>query len=183
MPRLAAIDPSTATGKAKDLLDGVHKALGATPNLMRTMASAPSVLQGYLDFSRALSGGVLSGAVREAVALAVAGENACGYCASAHTFLGGKAGVAKDELARNLAGTSGDPKTAAALALARRIVATRGQVADGDLAAARAAGLDDGAVAEIVAMVALNVLTNYTNNVAQTAIDFPVVALSGRAAA
>ena len=183
MPRLAAIDPVTATGKAKDLLDGVQKALGVTPNLMRTMANAPSVLDGYLAFSGALRGGSLSAAAREAVALAVAGENACGYCASAHTFLAGKAGVATDELARNLAGTSGNPKTAAALALARRIVATRGQVADGDLAAARAAGFDDGAIAEIVALVALNVLTNYLNNVAQTSIDFPVVALPARAAA
>jgi AhpD family alkylhydroperoxidase len=113
----------------------------------------------------------------------VAGENGCGYCASAHTFLAGKAGVAKDELVRNLAGGSADPRTAAILALARRIVATRGQVADGDIAAARAAGLDDGAIAETVAHVALNVLTNYLNNLAQTAIDFPVVAVPTRPAA
>lgn len=182
MPRLAAVDPATATGKAKDLLDGVQKALGVTPNLMRTMANAPAVLDGYLAFSGALRAGGLPPAVREAVALAVAGDNACGYCASAHTFLAGKAGIAKDELAHNLAGSSADPRTAATLALARRIVAARGQVADGDLAAARAAGLDDGAIAEIVALVALNVLTNYMNNVAQTAIDFPVVALPARAA-
>jgi uncharacterized peroxidase-related enzyme len=183
MPRLAAIDPATATGKAKDLLAGVQKALGATPNLMRTMANAPAVLQGYLGLVQGLAGGALSPAAREAIALAVAGENACQYCASAHTLLGGKAGVVRDELARNLAGGSSDPRTAATLALARRIVATRGQASDGDLAAARAAGLDDGAIAEVVALVALNVLTNYLNNVAQTAIDFPVVALPARAAA
>ena len=183
MPRLAAIDPATATGKAKNLLDGVHKALGATPNLMRTMANAPAVLDAYLAFSGALRGDGLTPAAREAVALAVAGDNGCGYCASAHTFLAGKAGVAKDELARNLAGGSADPRTAAILALARRIVATRGQVADGDIQAARAAGLDDAAIAETVAHVALNVLTNYLNNVAQTAIDFPVVTVPARPAA
>jgi uncharacterized peroxidase-related enzyme len=182
MPRIQPVDPVTATGKAKDLLDGVQKAFGATPNLMRTMATAPAVLDAYLVFSGALRGGGLPPAVREAVALAVAGENGCGYCASAHTFLAGKAGVAKDELARNLAGASADPRTAAVLALARRIVATRGQVADADLAAARAAGLDDGAIVETVALVALNVLTNYLNNLAQTAIDFPMVTLPARAA-
>ncbi len=182
MPRLAAVNPATAAGKAKDLLDGVQKALGTAPNLMRTMANAPAVLDAYLAFSGALRGGGLSPAAREAVALAVAGENGCGYCAAAHTFLAGKAGVAKDELARNLAGASVDPRTAALLALARRIVATRGQVADADIAAARAAGLDDGAIVETVALVALNVLTNYLNNLAQTAIDFPVVALPARAA-
>src|SRR5262245_25531122 len=177
MPRIAAVDPASATGKAKDLFVGVQKALGATPNLMRTMANTPAVLDAYLAFSGALRGGGLSPQAREAVALAVAGENGCGYCASAHTFLAGKAGIAKDELARNLAGGSADLRTAAILVLARRVVATRGLIADADIAAARAAGLDDAAIVETVAQVALNVLTNYLNNVAQTAIDFPEVRL------
>ena len=36
MPRLTPIDPATATGEAKVLLDGVQKKLGVTPNLLRT---------------------------------------------------------------------------------------------------------------------------------------------------
>ena len=37
------------------------------------------------------------------------------------------------------------------------------------------AGFDDGEVAEIIAHVALNVLTNYFNVAVETPIDFPVV--------
>ncbi len=44
MPRIDPIDPAQAQGKAKALLDGVQKALGMTPNLMRTMARSPAVL-------------------------------------------------------------------------------------------------------------------------------------------
>ncbi|TGV62383.1 carboxymuconolactone decarboxylase family protein, partial [Mesorhizobium sp. M2D.F.Ca.ET.160.01.1.1] len=44
-----------------------------------------------------------------------------------------------------------------------------------DLAAVRLAGYDDGEIIEIVQHVALNVWTNYINEVAQTDIDFPVV--------
>jgi hypothetical protein len=33
--------------------------------------------------------------------------------------------------------------------------------------------LDDGEIAEVVAHVALNVFTNYFNNVNQTDVDFP----------
>ena len=51
MQRLQAIDPETATGPTKQLLDGVQKKLGFTPNIMRTMANSPAVLQGYLNFS------------------------------------------------------------------------------------------------------------------------------------
>jgi alkylhydroperoxidase family enzyme len=46
-------------------------------------------------------------------------------------------------------------------------------VADGDIDALHAAGFDDGAIAEVVAQVALNVFTNYFNHVARTDIDFP----------
>ena len=51
----------------------------------------------------------------------------------------------------------------------------RGRVSDADLAALRAAGFDEASTVEIVVTVALNVLTNYVNNVAQTDIDFPKV--------
>jgi alkylhydroperoxidase family enzyme len=43
------------------------------------------------------------------------------------------------------------------------------------LRAVRAAGYDDAEVIEIVQHVALNVWTNYVNEVAQTDVDFPVV--------
>ena len=46
-----------------------------------------------------------------------------------------------------------------------------------DIAQAKAAGLDDGLIVEIIANLVHNTLTNYTNHVAQTEIDFPVVPL------
>ncbi len=57
----------------------------------------------------------------------------------------------------------------------RAASSTRGQVSDGDLAVVRSAGLGEAHVIEIIANVANNVLTNYTNNVALTDIDFPKV--------
>jgi alkylhydroperoxidase family enzyme len=53
----------------------------------------------------------------------------------------------------------------------------RGKVSDAVLSEARSAGISDAEVVEVVGHVALNVFTNYLNNVAQTDIDFPVVAL------
>jgi alkylhydroperoxidase family enzyme len=70
-------------------------------------------------------------------------------------------------------GTSQDAFAHAALTLGRAVVQSRGKVTDADLAAARQAGLDQSAIVEVVAHVALNVLTNYINNVAQTTVDFP----------
>ena len=175
MPRIAPVNPNTATGRAKELLDGVQAALGATPNLLRTMAQSPAVLDAYLGLSKALSTGVLSAALREQIALTVAGENHCDYCASAHTLLGRNAGVAEDELAANLHGRSSDPHTQAILTLAQAIVAKRGFVSDSDIADARRAGVSDAEITEVVAAVAANTFSNYFNHVAQTEVDFPHV--------
>ncbi len=175
MPRLTPIDPDTATGRAKDLLDGVQAALGVTPNLMATMAQSPAVLDAYLALSKALSAGTLSGALQEQIALTVAGENHCDYCASAHTLLGGNEGIAEDELAANLQGRSSDPHTQAVLNLAQAIVTKRGFVSDQDLTEARLAGVSDAEIAEVTAGVAKNIFTNYFNHVAQTEVDFPHV--------
>jgi uncharacterized peroxidase-related enzyme len=175
MPRLAPIDPNTATGRAKDLLNGVQAAIGVTPNLLRTMAQSPAVLEAYLALSKTLSTGVFSAALQEQLALTVAGENHCNYCASAHTLKGRAEGVGKDELASNLQGNSSNPHTQAILTLANAIVTKRGFVSDQDLAEARLAGVNDAEISEIVAGIALNTFTNYFNHVAQTDIDFPFV--------
>lgn len=173
--RLTALDPSAAQGKAHDLLAGVQKTLGMTPNMMRTMAHSPAVLDAYLAFNSTLAKGMLNGKTREQLALAIAETNDCGYCASAHTALGKMAGLTAAQAADALHGRGLDTKSTAAIALARQIINDRGAVSDEDLAAARAAGLSDGEIAEVAAHVALNIFTNYFNRLASTEIDFPIV--------
>ena len=70
--RIAAVNTAEATGKAKELLDGVQAKLGMTPNLMRTLASGPAALEAYLNFGAALGTGHLDAKFREQIALAVA---------------------------------------------------------------------------------------------------------------
>lgn len=176
MTRITPLDPTTATGRAKELFDAVKAKMGAVPNLTRVMAASPAVLDGYLGLSGALGHGVLPAKVREQLALDVGEANGCDYCVSAHTFLGKKAGLTDAETLDNRRGTSADRKTDALLRFARKLLDTRGQVADADLEAVRAAGYGDAEIAETVAHVALNVFTNFLNNVAHTPIDFPKAA-------
>ena len=177
MPRIQPVRVGDAEGKSRQLLEDVQRGLGLVPNLLKTMAQSPAVLGGYLGFSQALAG-ALTPALREQIALTVAGANQCDYCASAHTALGAKAGLSADELTANLRGESAESRTGAALRFARAVVEKRGFVSDDDLAKARAAEFGDAEIAEIVAVVALNTFTNYFNHVADTEIDFPVVKAS-----
>jgi uncharacterized peroxidase-related enzyme len=173
MERINPVDPQTAQGKAKDLLDAVKAKLGMVPNMTRSMAVSPPVLDAYLGFSGALSHGVLPARVREQLALDVGEANRCDYCVSAHSAIGKRVGLTDQDLLDSRRATSADPKTDALLRFARTVVAKRGVVEDADIAAVRGAGYGDAEIAEVVAHVALNIFTNYFNNVAGTAIDFP----------
>ena len=176
MSRIAIPTVEQAPAKSKPLLDAVHKQLGVVPNLMKLVGNSPAALEGYLALNGALAKGALDARLRERIALAVAEFNGCEYCLSAHSYLGKNVARLDDgEIAAARDGRSSDPKADAALRFAHRVAAERGRVDDADLAALRAAGFDDAAVVEIVLNVALNVLTNYVNNVAQTDIDFPRV--------
>lgn len=182
MSRIPALDPTTATGKAGDLLQAVKKKIGVVPNLYRVAAQAPAAFDGLLGLSNALAAGDLPARTREALALTIGEANACDYCLSAHTFIGKSAGLTAADIEAARRGEASDPRLAATLAFAGRLVETRGRVTSADIASARAAGLDDAALVEVVGHVALNIFTNYLNHVAETEIDFPVVR-SGAAAA
>ena len=175
MNRISHLDPAQSTGKTKQLFDAVQSKLGLVPNLVRVLGNAPAALEGYLGLSGALAGGNLSAKVREQIALTVAESNLCGYCLSAHTFLGGKVGLTADDIAGARRANATADKTDAILKLARSIVVQRGEVSDADFGKARAAGLTDGDIVETVANVAVNILTNYLNHVARTVVDFPKV--------
>jgi uncharacterized peroxidase-related enzyme len=183
MPRIRPVDTASATGETKAVLDAVKAQIGAVPNILATFAQSPQVLEGYLAMSDALGRGVLPAPLREQIAVAIAGANACDYCASAHTALGKRAGVDRAELARNLSGLSEDARVQAALYFVSKVVAERGHVSDADVQALRDAEFGDAEIVEIVAHVGVNMFTNYFNHIAGTEIDFPLVRASATAEA
>jgi uncharacterized peroxidase-related enzyme len=176
--RIKAVDPAVAEGKAHQLLEGVKGKLGVVPNMMKTMATAPALLEGYLAFSGALAKGVLPARLREQLALAVSQANECEYCLSAHTLFGARAGLKPEQLQAARHGRSEDAKSQAALSLALNIVERRGDVSEEQLSDARQAGLSDAEIAEVVGHVAVSTLTNYFNRLADTEVDFPRVPVS-----
>ena len=176
MSRIATPATADAPAASQPLLDGVKSQLGVVPNLFRVISNSPAALQGHLNLHGALSKGTLSAATRERIAIAVAELDGCDYCLSAHSYFGKNLLKLDDaELAANRNGASNDPKANAAVRFAAAVVRKRGRVNDDDISAVKLAGYDDATVVEIVQNVALNIWTNYLNEVAQTDIDFPVV--------
>jgi uncharacterized peroxidase-related enzyme len=177
MNRVQLVNNQTAPVDYRAILEQIQKAFGVTPAMFQATANSPAALQSMWGGFGALSGGKLSAQLKEQLAVAIADRNDCEYCLAAHTALGRKAGVSAHDIAEAQAGRSADPKTAAALTFALKVVERRAQLSDQDFAALRHVGYDIEAIVEILAHVALNLFTNYINVALQVPVDFPVVKL------
>lgn len=181
MARVAVINPSEATGEVKQMLDAVQSGLGMVPNFIRVLANSPAALGAFLGIHGIAGAGALDPLTRERIALAVAEQNACQYCVSAHTAIGRKVGLDNAEMIANRSGRSADAKADAALAFARVLVEHKGQVSKSEFDAVRAAGHTDGEIIEIITHVAMNIFTNLLGKSTQVEIDFPTVELKAQA--
>ncbi len=179
MNRVSLVDRSGTSAERQALLDQIHAAFGATPNMFRAVANSPAALRSLWGSFGALGAGTLGAKLGEQIAVAVADRNACEYCLAAHTVLGRKAGASAEEMAAAQGGEAADARTQAALRFALKLVDARGQVGDADVKQLREAGFDDEAIVEILAHVALNLFTNYVNVAFAVPVDFPAVRLRG----
>lgn len=174
-PRIKAIDPAMAKGKAKELLDAVVNKYGGAPNSFKTMAHSSATFQGFLDLSATLEAGVLPFETRYQIALAVSEINGCAYCLSAFTAIGKGNGMKDEPLAMCRTAGSTDPKIDAMLKFAASIVRERGAVTSDDFQKVESAGCSDEEIQETVANVALFTFANYINLVIGTEVDFPLI--------
>ncbi|MEB2401156.1 MAG: carboxymuconolactone decarboxylase family protein [Alcaligenaceae bacterium] len=177
MSRVPLIETTHAAGERQALLKQIHSAFGATPAMFKAVANSTAALKSMWGSFGALGGGVIGAKLGEQIAVAVADRNACEYCLAAHTVLGRNAGATPEELSAAQVGESSDPKTAAALRFALKLVEARGRVDDADVQAVRDAGFSDEEIVEILAHVALNLFTNYVNIAFAVPVDFPAVKL------
>lgn len=173
--RIETLNPETTTGKAKDLFDAVNKKLGFIPNLIKVMGNSPALLETYLSLGQLTAGGNFSNKFREQLALAIAEENSCNYCLSAHTAIGKINGLTNEQTEQNRQGLAADTKVQAALQFAQEVTRKRGQVSSDTIENFKAAGHNDSDALEVVLNVVANTLTNYVNHLAETEIDFPKV--------
>jgi alkylhydroperoxidase family enzyme len=184
MSVLPAIDPATAHPDAAAVLAKAKVEFGGTvPQLTRVMANSPATLDGYLEFYRALSGGLLGPEISERIALLMAEENGCAYCLSAHSYVAEHVlHLPAVEITAAREGDSADLRIRTLLHLASAVNRGRGEVADHVVEAARAAGVSDSEIAEVVGHVAANVFSNYFAKASRVEVDFPPVAPRGSVA-
>lgn len=175
MSRIKVPTRDEAPAASRPILDALQASLGVTPNFVRVLANAPAALEGFAGFYAIAGKGALDHATRERIAIAVAEQNGCQYCVSAHSAIGRKVGLDTSEIQAARHGTSAEPKAAAAITFARALVGSMGDVTNAEYDAARTV-LTDEEVVEVIAHVALNIFTNILGKSTRVPIDFPEVA-------
>jgi uncharacterized peroxidase-related enzyme len=175
MSRINIVTKENANAEQKALLDAIQSQLGIVPNFLKVFANSPAALRAFLGLHGIAGEGSLDARTRERIALAQ--QNACQYCVSAHTAIGRKAGLDAAEIDANRAGTSSDARAAAAVKFAKALAEHNGEVSTAEILAVRNAGYGDAEIVEIITHVGMNVLTNIVGKASRVEIDFPKVDL------
>ncbi|MCH8502940.1 MAG: peroxidase-related enzyme [Ectothiorhodospiraceae bacterium] len=181
MSRISVVSPETANAEQKALFSAIQSQLGMVPNFLKVFANSPAALQAFIGLHGIAKAGSLDLQTRERIALALAEQNACEYCLSAHSALAKGAGLSPEEIAINRRGASQDAKAAAAVTFARALVEHTGEVTTTELQAVRDAGYGDAEIVEIITHVGLNLLTNILGKASRVEIDFDRVAVGSAA--
>lgn len=177
MSRLNVVEQHNASTEQQALLNEIQANLGMVPNFLKVLANSPAALRAFLGLHGIAGEGSLDAKTRERIALALAQQNACRYCVSAHTAIGRKAGLNGTEIEANRAGTSQDAKAAAAVKFANALVENTGEVTTAEILEVRNAGYADADIVEIITHVAMNLFTNILAKASRVEIDFPEVEL------
>ena len=129
MSRINVVNHATANAEQKDLLDAIQAQLGMVPNFLKVFANSPVALRAFLGLHGVANDGSLDPQTRERIALALAQQNTCEYCLSAHTAIGAKAGLNRAEIQANREGSSQDAKAAVAVNWRNRWQSTKAKSA------------------------------------------------------
>lgn len=166
MTRMQTLTPETATGAAGDLLADLEQRRGPPGPMVRTMAHSPAVLGGYLEFSKQMKRAKLARPISERISLAVQHHQGCALCLAAHTQAARVNGVDEHEISLARQGTSADAAIAAAVAFGLQVHTAPATITDAQIVELHRYGYNDREIADVVGVVALNVLTGAFNLVA-----------------
>ena len=159
-------DELTAPEGSVKILKGVQGAAGHVSKFIGVLAGSPAALRSYARMRHELRGGVLPGATRERIALAVAQRRGDPYSIAQHAKTARAAGLGLDEISRARSFNSADEREAAVLTFLEALLATDGRPSQHLAEEAREHGWSDEELLEAVAHLAMNEFQSLVANAA-----------------
>jgi len=165
--------PTSAPKASQALLSQVAGIYGFTPNLYGVFAESPVALSTYLSVLDLLkTHSSLSPQEQQIVMIAVSRTNGCDYCVAAHSTVAGMTGVPGETVSALRDGAAPAlPREAALARFANAVIEHRGWLPEEEQSAFLEAGFKTRDVLDVLTIVALKTLSNYTNHLADTPVD------------
>lgn len=170
---------STAPAASLPVMEATEKDFGFLPNLYGVFAASPAAIATYAAVNEALKQCALTPVEQQVIALTVSTENNCGYCVGAHSAIAGMVKMPTETLQQlRLQQTLSDANFEALRQFTIAVLEHRGWVPEEKQQAFFTAGYKQQHVLDILSIVALKTLSNYTNHLAQTPLDEQFAALA-----
>jgi uncharacterized peroxidase-related enzyme len=159
---------------SKEPLAALRQRIGFVPNLAGTMASSPTLIDGFVRLQALLQATSLTGLEREVVGLTVSFENACSWSMAAHSTFARAQGASDEVLAALRSGKElPDAGLQALHAFTRALLRSRGHLDPAEVEALRKAGYTTEQAFEVVAQAAFTSMANWAANLADPPVDEP----------
>lgn len=177
MPRIETIERDSENPEVKAVFDDIEQAFGMVPNLFKTSAHFPPLLEANWNKVKAvMMGGTLSRRAKEAIAVLISNDNSCDYCVGAHTAILKMLGSSEEELGHIMAGEFSkagiDEKEAALIQLAREANKNPNAISDETFESLRARGATHAEIVEALGVMETYTAFNKFLDTLQVAIDF-----------
>ncbi|SDJ17237.1 alkylhydroperoxidase AhpD family core domain-containing protein [Ferrimonas sediminum] len=153
-------------------LEVASRSFGNLPNLLGYMAGSPALLNSYVYLSEQAGSMDLTPTERQVVLMTVNRFHECRYCMAGHSQYAETQGIdmevinaIRDDL------PIGNPKLAALRSFALKLAEQRGVVSQTLINAFFDAGYNQQNALEVIALITLKVMSNYTNHLVGTEMD------------
>ena len=165
-------DEATAPEAARPILIKTRKEFRMIPNLERTMALAPTLLESYATCWNLYGNTSLSPVERQIVYQTANLENECDYCVPWHTLLSKQAKMPQQDIEALRTGASlSDSRHEELRRFTQSLIRSKGKIVRADLDAFYRAGYNSQQALEVVLGIAIKTMSNYTNSIAGTPLD------------
>ncbi len=169
-PRLSRVPRSEASAPVAEIYDRYMRTRGNVPNMFRTLAHRPEILQTMIAHLEAiLNTGRVSTKLKELVIVRTSQINKCEYCLSSHSQLSVKLGWTReqlDDLANYQSRTDFTPAEKAALSLAEQMTLDSNHISDEFMDQLRGF-YEEGEIVELLAAIGVFNYFNRFNNAPQ----------------
>ena len=172
MKTFTLFNEQTAPTSAQPILAKIQQEFKMIPNLERTMALAPALLESYSTAWTLFSQTSLSDIEQQIVYQTVNFENECDYCVPWHTLLSRQAKMADSDIDALRTGRKLSTEHYEQLRrFTQVLIRSKGKVVQADIDAFYEAGYTSQQALEVVLGIAIKTMSNYTNSIAGTPLD------------